>query len=136
MRLLRLLRLMVGLVVLASLMAGPAAAATAMAARIMPCHEPALPAVAADPGDHDGHAAHSVEATPVMVGQGGTLLHPPAPDAIRLHMCCVLSQLIAPPLTVLGVTAPAPRLLILSPPDTAPLPGLAWPAPVPPPRTV
>lgn len=133
MRLLRLLRLMVGLVVLASLMAGPAAAATAMAARIMPCHEPALPAVAADPGDH---AMHSAEAAPVMAGQGGTLLHPPAPDAVRLHMCCVLSQLIAPPLTVLGVSAPAPRLLTLSPPDTAPLPGLAWPAPVPPPRTV
>ena len=136
MRLLRLLRLMVGLVVLASLMAGPVAAATAMAARIMPCHEPALPAVAADPGDHDGHAAHSVEATPVMVGQGGTLLHPPAPDAVRLHMCCVLSQLIAPLLATPGLTLPAPRLLALSPPDTAPLPGLAWPAPVPPPRTI
>lgn len=136
MRLLRLLRLMVGLVVLASLMAGPAAAATAMAARIMPCHEPALPAVAADPGDHAGHSMHSAEAAPAVVGQGGTLLHPPAPDAVRLHMCCVLSQLIAPPLTVLGMTAPAPRAIALSPPDTAPLPGLAWPAPVPPPRTV
>ncbi|MDF2618413.1 MAG: hypothetical protein K0S00_1072 [Xanthobacteraceae bacterium] len=135
MRLLRLLRLMVGLVVLASLMAGPAAAATAMAARIMPCHEPALPAVT-DPGDHGGHAAHSVEATPVMVGQGATLLHPPAPDAVRLHMCCVLSQLIAPLLAMPGLTLPAPRLLALSPPDTAPLPDLAWPAPVPPPRAV
>lgn len=133
MRLLRLLRLMVGLVVLASLMAGPAAAATAMAARIMPCHEPALQGVAADPGDH---AAHSVEATPVMAGQGGTLLHPPPPDAVRLHMCCVLSQLIAPPLATPGLTVPAARLLALSLPDTAPLPGLAWPAPVPPPRIV
>ncbi|ADH89885.1 conserved hypothetical protein [Ancylobacter novellus DSM 506] len=136
MRLLRLLRLMVGLMVMASLMAGPAAAATAMAARIMPCHEPALPAVAADPGDHAGHSMHSAEAAPVMAGQGGTLLHPPAPDAVRLHMCCVLSQLIAPPLAVPGLTLPAPRLLALSPPDTAPLPGLAWPAPVPPPRLV
>jgi hypothetical protein len=136
MRLLRLLRLMVGLMVLASLMAGPAAAATAMAARIMPCHEPALLAVTADPGGHADHSMHAAEAAPVTVGQGGTLLHPPAPDAVRLHMCCVLSQLIAPLLAMPGLTLPAPRLLALSPPDTARLPGLAWPAPVPPPRTI
>lgn len=127
----QLLRLIIALLVLGCAMASPASAAAAMATRAMPCHEPVVQdaAAAADLG-------HSAHATPAVVGQGGTLLHPPAPDAVRLHMCCVLSQLIAPPLAVMGVTAPAPRAIALSPPDTAPLPGLAWPAPVPPPRIV
>lgn len=133
----RTLRLMIALLALTAALAGSAAGSAAMARATMPCHEPALVAsVATGHEAHGGHSTHAVHAaTGEARGQGAVLLHPPAPDAVRLHLCCVLSQLLVTPLAVPALQPRLPRALALAVPAGTARDGRVLPIPVPPPRS-
>lgn len=142
MGLLRFIRLMLALLALGSAMAGSAAASLAMAARAMPCHEAGMadvPAMFAAP--MASHAGMGVETKPLAmtasaVATGGQMLHPPGPDGSPLHLCCVLSQLVAMPLAAPALRLPEPHVAALALPEGEMLRGLSLATPVPPPRSI
>lgn len=130
MRLAHTLRLIVALLALGFAMAGSAAASIAMAPSMLPCHEQAHGDMA-DAGNASAHITHAGSAGDhAMLDMG----HPMAPDAARLHMCCVLSQLMAPLLAAPGLSHPAPHMSALFIPLAQRLKGVALATPVPPPR--
>ncbi len=133
MRLAHTLRLIVALLALGFAMAGSAAASIAMAPSMLPCHEQVNQQAhggMADAGN-PAHVTHAGSAGGhAMLDMG----HPMAPDAARLHMCCVLSQLMAPLQAAPGLSHPAPRTSALFTPLAQRLAGVALATPVPPPR--
>ncbi|QFR33017.1 hypothetical protein [Ancylobacter sp. TS-1] len=132
----RTLRLMIALLALTAALAGSAAGSAAMARATMPCHEPALVAsVATGHEAHGGHSTHAVETAGEARGQGAILAQPPAPDAVRLHLCCVLSQLLVTPLAAPDLQPRLPRALALAVPAGTERDGRVLPIPVPPPRS-
>lgn len=139
MALLRTLRLIIAFLALAAALAGSAAGSAAMARATMPCHEPALvPALVEVASGHESHGEHSATpaaATVAAKGQGAALAQPPAPDAVRLHLCCVLSQLLVTPLAVPTLQPRLPRALALALPPGTERAGRVEPIPVPPPRS-
>ena len=134
MRLAHTLRLIVALIALGFAMAGSVAAASAMEPSMLACHEQVHEQVhggMSDAGSAPAHLIHACSAgghTTVDMG------HPMGADAARLHMCCVLSQLMAPPLTAPGLSHPAPRTSALLIPLARRLAGVSLATPVPPPR--
>ncbi|WP_159598852.1 hypothetical protein [Starkeya nomas] len=132
MALLKIFRVLLALLALGSAMAGAASASAAMAKRSTPCHESAMSAAG------EGHAAAGHVAPASLASAKGSegTLHPPASDAVRLHLCCVLSQLVASPFTVPAIVPPVSRVVALLPPVGAALSGLTLATPVPPPRAV
>lgn len=127
MKLLRIVRLLLALAALAFSMAGPAAAAVSMAPRDLPCHdartaEPAVGGMA--------HASSGPVFTAHMAAAGRTL----HPDPARQHMCCVVSQLVAPPLAVPTLRHPEARGLALPVGPGGSMASREPAIPVPPPR--
>lgn len=141
MNLLRPLRLILALLALASAMAGAAAGSAAMARATLPCHEPAFSEVAAGHESHGGSHGEShggaivADARVAAKGQGVALATPPAPEAVRLHLCCVLSQLLVTPVDVPALQPRLPRALALALPAGTERDGRVLPIPVPPPRS-
>lgn len=143
MGLLRSIRLMLALLALGAAMAGSASASLAMAARAMPCHEAGLADVpaamfATPSGLHAGLGAQTkplamTSSAPVA---GGQMLHPPGPNPSPPHLCCVLSQLVAPPLAAPALRLPEPHVAALALPQGGMLSGLSLATPVPPPRSI
>lgn len=126
----RLFRLMVALLALGAAMAGSASATRAMAVPVspMPCHETAFEPASNTPAILAG--------MPVASGAVASVFPASGSDAPLPHLCCVLSLLVTPPLAAPVLALPAPRATALDVPVTAALEGLAWPAPVPPPRSL
>ncbi|MCK0209664.1 hypothetical protein MWN33_16650 [Starkeya koreensis] len=130
----RALRLIIAFLALTAALAGSAAGSVAMARASMPCHEPAVREVADAHGGHGGPSAHAASVAVVM-GQGAALAQPPAPDAVRLHLCCVLSQLLVTPLAAPALQPRLPGALVLALPPGTERAGRVEPIPVPPPRS-
>lgn len=146
----RVLRLVLALLALGFAMGGQAGASVAMARKSMPCHEPTRLAQFVAPATGHAHevgyghmppehdmpslphagvmAAGQAVAGPDMMG------HAFVPDAARLHLCCVMSLLVAPPVSAPAVAIPMPRALVLEVPVASELAGLVPAIPVPPPR--
>lgn len=113
---LRNLRLALALLALAVALAGPGAAlAAGPLAAPMPCHE-AVGAGVSVPGAQPDHAA-------------GTT------DIAARHLCCVLAQIVLPPLAVPDLAPPLWQIAALPLPGEALLPGRVPAIPVPPPRS-
>lgn len=128
MKLLRIVRLFLALAALAFSMAGPAAAAVSMAPRDLPCHDAGAKAPAVG---GMAHAASGLVFTAHMAAAGVTL----HPDPARQHMCCVVSQLVAPPLAGPALRHPEARGLALSVGPGGAMASREPAIPVPPPRS-
>jgi hypothetical protein len=119
----------VAVAALAFAMAGPAAAVR-MPTPDLPCHNASLSGSA-----EGGAAAHVASHTLVSAGiaaAGSSALHP---DPARQHMCCVVSQLVAPPLALPPLRHPQARsVALLAGPDGS-MAGREPAIPVPPPRS-
>ena len=116
---LRWLRLLLALCALGAALASPVAAARAMAAPgpavsgpVLPCHET---------------ASEAAQASQTVT---------PAQKPAASHLCCVLTQTVAPPLTAPAL--PVPEAVSARPavPAETTRAGLAPPIPVPPPRVL
>jgi len=129
MKLMREVRLLLALLALAFCMAGPAAAAANMVARpatldVAPCHEAGREL---GQGAHPGiHASASHMGAPM-----GSVLNP---DPARPHLCCVISQLVAPLLAPPALRLPEARPLVLRAGPEPSSSGREPAIPVPPPR--
>ena len=125
---LRIVRLILAMMALAFAMAGPAAAVR-MPAPDLPCHDAGLNG-ASEIGATQSASFQMVSAG--MVSAGSSTLHP---DPARQHMCCVVSQLVAPPLTLTTPRHPQARsVALLVAPDRS-MAGREPAIPVPPPRS-
>ncbi|MBS7588395.1 hypothetical protein [Ancylobacter defluvii] len=138
------------LIALAFTLTGPVTAAQAMAGRMMasavatdgtttsadmasatmPCHEGvAAEAVAASMQGHDSRAYDT--------GVHGAAIRGGAPHgsgAPLSHLCCVLTCLMVPPLTVSHFALPLATATVLAAPPAKPLAGTSLARPDPPPR--
>lgn len=131
----RTLRLIVALLAVGSTMTGAASSAAAMTSRSMDCHETVAAETAPAETAPAGHGGHGGSTIAAAVEQGAGKAQIPS-DAMRLHLCCVLSLLVVPPLAEPRLALRLPDVAVLAPADLARLVGVNWPAPVPPPRTV
>lgn len=143
-------RLIAALIALAFTLTGPVTAAQAMAGRMMasavttndtttnadmasaamPCHEGvAAEAVAASMQGHDSgvydSGTHGAAVRDGASHGGGAPLS---------HLCCVLTCLMVPPLTVSHFALPLATATVLAAPPARPLAGTSLARPDPPPR--
>lgn len=116
------------MVALAFAMAGPAAAVR-LPMPDLPCHDASLTdsseSGAAPAASHPGASAR-------LAAAGSSAIHP---DPARQHMCCVVSQLVAPPLTLPTLRHPLARSVVLLAGADGSMAGREPAIPVPPPRS-
>lgn len=128
MKLLRIVRLLLALTALAFSMAGPATAAVSMAPRDLPCHDAGATAPAV------GGMAHASSGPVFPVHMAAPAGMTPHPDPARQHMCCVVSQLVAPPLAGPALRHPEARAVALPVGPGGAMASREPAIPVPPPR--